>query len=117
MVSRKAIDGLFGGDSSRSATSFPLRAVYRVDAVSECAAPVQILVSVPKRRFHHAVDRNRAKRQVREAYRQHKDIVADRVGAGRQLSLAFIWLSDRHVATARVEQCVVNLLRRIGEKL
>jgi ribonuclease P protein component len=117
MVSRSAITGLFGGDDSRSLASFPLRAVYKVVSPSATATPVQILISVPKRRFHHAVDRNRVKRQVREAYRLHKSILADHVAADSQLLLSFVWLSASHVPSAVVERCVVNILRRIAEKL
>ena len=37
--------------------------------------PVQLLLSVSKRRFRHAVSRNRAKRLMREAYRRHKHLL------------------------------------------
>ncbi|MBA9079771.1 ribonuclease P protein component [Rufibacter quisquiliarum] len=37
--------------------------------------PVQLLVSVSKRYFKKAVDRNRLKRQIREAYRLQKQVV------------------------------------------
>jgi ribonuclease P protein component len=79
-------------------------------------APVQLLISVPKKRFKHAVDRNRVKRQIREAYRLHKTILCDAVPADRQLLLAFIWLSDEHVASAEVENRVVRLMQRIAER-
>jgi ribonuclease P protein component len=50
---------------------FPLRVVYRVmpreDADKRPA--VRVLTSVPKKQFKHAVDRNRFKRLIREAYR------------------------------------------------
>ena len=106
MVSQKLIDTLFGGGCSQSMAAFPLRAVYIKKDRAQGEAPVQILVSVPKKRFKHAVDRNRVKRQVREAFRQHK-----------QLLLAFIWLSDEHRPSRDVESRVVGLMQRMAEKL
>lgn len=41
--------------------------------------PVQVGVSVPKRNFKKAVDRNRIKRLLRESYRKQKFIVYDNV--------------------------------------
>lgn len=55
---------------------FPLRVVYRVAerVEGDKRATVRVLVSVPKKQFKHAVDRNRFKRLIREAYRlqQHE---------------------------------------------
>ena len=80
-------------------------------------APVQILVSVPKKRFRHAIDRNRVKRQVREAFRLHKDLLHRAVPDTQRLLLAFIWLSDEYRPSSEVSQRVVNLIRRVGEKI
>ncbi len=115
LVSRKLIDALFSG--SRSMAAFPLRVVYIKKDCAQEDEPVQILVSVPKRHFKHAVDRNRVKRQVREAYRHHKSLLYESLPAGQQLLLAFIWLSSQHVPTAEVERCVVSLMKRLVEKL
>ena len=97
--------------------AFPLRAVYRKQERTEGAAPVQLLISVPKKRFHHAVDRNRVKRQVREAFRHHKQVLYDALSADSQLLLAFIWMADEHQPSSIVENKVVGLMRRISEKL
>lgn len=62
---------------------FPLRVVYRVmlrdvgthgSCVRDNRPAVRVLVSVPKKQFKHAVDRNRFKRLIRESYRlqQHE---------------------------------------------
>ncbi len=72
----------------------------------------KFLISVPKRYFKHAVKRNRVKRQVREAYRKHKALVAD-----YPVALAFIWLDDELRNSNEVESRVINLLRRISERL
>lgn len=77
-----------------------------------------ILVSVPKKRFRRAVKRNRAKRQVREAYRKSKSILLRALEErGECMVLAFIWLDDNLYASDVVEEKVKNLLVRIVEKL
>lgn len=124
-MSRKLIDRLFVGGGSKSMSCFPLRLVFMVlDHNDEALenkgshvdmADVQMMISVPKRCFKHAVDRNRVKRQVREAYRRHRDLYE--LSEGKYLAMAFIWLDHQHHETAEVEDKVVNLLRRLGEKL
>lgn len=113
LVSRKRIDMLFSG--SRSVAAYPLRAVY-INKVRAGEDAVQLLISVPKKRFHHAVDRNRVKRQIREAYRKNKWLIYDALPADKQLLLAFVWLSDRHLPSAEVEHRVVSLLQRVAEE-
>lgn len=122
LCSKKLIDALFNGSNSRAMSAFPLRAVYMPLATLETpaspetpetpASSSQMLISVPKRYFKRAVKRNRVKRQVREAYRHNKHIIAD-----EQLAIAFIWLSDKLYATPEVEDRVRNLLTRIKEKM
>lgn len=115
LVSRRLIDTLFAG--SHSMAAFPLRAIYIYKERASHDAPVQLLVSVPKKRFHHAVDRNRVKRQLREAYRHHKNLLTQALPADRQLLLAFVWLSDRHMPSNEIDKRVVSLMQRIAEKL
>jgi len=117
IASLKLIETLFGGGCSQSVAAFPLRAVYMLSERQPNEAPVQLLISVPKKRFKHAVDRNRVKRQVREAFRQHKDLLYPVVPETQRLLLAFIWLSDEHRPSKEVEGRIVTLMRRIGEKL
>ena len=117
MVSLKLIESLFGGGCSFSVAAFPLRAVYMLSERQTGDSPVQLLISVPKKRFKHAVDRNRVKRQIREAFRQHKDLLWQVVPEEQRLLLAFIWLSDEHRLSKEVTQRVVGLMERISEKL
>ncbi len=123
IVSQKLVEQLFGGGQSHSLTAFPLRAVFllrKADSNEEqrqLPPPVQMLVSVPKRRFKHAVDRNHVKRQVREAFRHHKHLLAQAVPTGQQLAVAFIWQSDRHISTADVFGRVAMLIHRIAGKI
>lgn len=74
-----------------------------------------ILISVPKRLFKHAVDRNRVKRQIREAYRNNRELI--KTPEGKVIHIAFIWLDSKHYPTEVVEAKVKNLLTRMTEKI
>ena len=113
MVSNLLIEALFENGSSQSVSAFPLRAVYQTVERREGHAPVQILISVPKKRFKHAVDRNRVKRQIREAYRRHKQLLWGALADHQEMLLGFIWLSDRHYPTSDVESRVVRILEKV----
>ena len=115
IVSNLLIETLFEKGNSQSLSAYPLRAVYLRTEHREGCAPVQLLISVPKKKFKHAVDRNRVKRQIREAYRKNKAILEGTVGEGQMLLIAFIWLSDRHFATNEVEKRVVSLLKQMAK--
>ena len=117
IVSQKTIDELFSGDHSHSQVVYPVRAVFMSRPRQPGDEPVQLLLSVPKRRFRHAVDRNRVKRQLREAYRHHRQLLADAVADDQSVALAFIWLSSEHVATDNVDHRVSQLLSRIAQRL
>jgi len=69
LKSRKLIGKLF--EEGKSVKKFPIRLVYlQTDHTSNF--PIQAAFSVPKRNFKKAVDRNRIKRLLREAYRHEK---------------------------------------------
>ena len=122
LKSKLIIDRLFAGGNG-SFASFPLRTVYmKVERNTETVnvaddVPVSILISVPKKRFHHAVDRNRVKRQIREGWRSHQQVLREALPSDQQLLVALVWLSDQHLLTNEVENRVVSLIQRISEKL
>ena len=113
MTSNLLMEALFENGSSQSVSAFPLRAVYQTIARHSDHGPAQILISVPKKRFKHAVDRNRVKRQIREAYRQHKQLLWESMADNQEMLVGFVWLSDRHYPSREVEQRVVKILQRI----
>lgn len=113
---RSDISRLFQA-GSRAATAYPLRAVFRRVPPVGGEPPVKVLLSVGKRHFHHAVDRNRAKRQLREAYRHHKQVILDALPADEALSLGLIWLADTPQPTALVTDRLERLLHLIADRL
>lgn len=115
LCSRKAIESLFG-EGSRSLTAYPLHAIYK-----PAGDTTQVLFSVSKRHFKHAVDRNRAKRQVREAWRLNKDILICAAEGpkpvARTLHIAFLWLADELQESELIQRKMRNLLHRIAEEI
>ena len=119
LCSKKLIERLFAG-GNRSFPAFPLRVVYMPLSADENPTDVSILISVPKKRFKHAVKRNQVKRQVREAYRLNKHILIDSLKAQespKKMALAFIWLDNKIHSTNEVEYKVKKLLHHIAENM
>ena len=117
--SKKLIERLFAG-GNKSFPAFPLRVVYMPLTPEENPADASILISVPKKRFKHAVKRNHVKRQVREAYRHNKYILLNALKAKEsptKMVLAFIWLDNKLYSTEQVEYKVKKLLTHIAEEI
>ncbi len=116
LCSRILMDRLFQGES-HSVSAYPLRAVFLPVDTDEQKG-VSVLISVPKKRFHDAVDRNRVKRLLREAYRKHKHFLAEQMTVREQgLLIAFIYVSAQIESTAYIEKRMTRLLEKIGESL
>ncbi len=76
LKSKKLIEKLY--EQGSSVKSFPLRMVY-LQTKHTSDFPAQVGVSVSKRNFKSAVDRNRIKRLLRESYRLQKEILYDHI--------------------------------------
>lgn len=98
---------------------FPLRAIYMLEELSaDDDVAVELLISVPKRKLHRAVDRNRMKRQIREAYRLHKQELWDAaLASGKKVLLAFVSIDEQPCSTEKVSRSVVKILNRLTDKI
>ena len=117
ICSKKLINELFTGNG-RSMTAFPLRVVFMKRTIVDDQPRAAMLVSVPKRYFKHAVDRNRVKRPVREAFRRNKSIITQNLTDDHDaVAMAFVWLTNEKFPSSEVENRMVRLLTRISECL
>lgn len=117
ICSKKLINELFTGNG-RSMTAFPLRVVFMKRTIVDDQPRAAMLMSVPKRYFKHAVDRNRVKRQVREAFRRNKSIITQNLTDDHEaVAMAFVWLTNEKYPSSEVENRMVRLLTRISECL
>lgn len=111
---RSEIEALFAKRSGK--TFYPIRVV--LNCKEEDNPTHKILISVPKKRLKHAVDRNRIKRLVREAYRLNKDILLneERENSNKSIHIAFIYLADEVMNYSEISKAVVHALRYISQE-
>jgi len=100
LSSRKAIAALF--QTGRIQVSTPVRILYRVSG--EGVYPASMAVSIPKRLFRRAVDRNLLKRRIREIYRKNKPLFYDQLNrAGIRLELVIQYQKREMVSYGELE--------------
>jgi ribonuclease P protein component len=106
-----AIEKLFA--EGNSFFIYPLKIIW-MDYESDIKSHAQLLISVPKRNFKNAVDRNHLKRQIREAYRLHKNFLYDYLGSkGRKCALAIVFTGKNKVPFAQLEGIINLSLQRL----
>ncbi len=114
LCSHAAIDALFARREGNVSTSFPLRAVWQVND-SRQQKTAQFLISIPKKRFKHAVDRVLLRRRTREAYRLNRHCLEAPDGVA--LDIAFIYLGSTIAKYDEIEQAMKKLLAKISANL
>ncbi|RTQ49779.1 ribonuclease P protein component [Hymenobacter gummosus] len=107
---KKLITELFGQGSSFGV--YPLRLVW-LPLPEPTNEPPQVLVSVSKRTFKRAVDRNYLKRLVREAYRLNKHRLTEAVGGHRVGQLAIIYTGKEKKPFTVVQNKLISGLERL----
>jgi ribonuclease P protein component len=107
---KKLIDELFARGSSFGL--YPLRLIW-LPAPAATTAPPQVLVSVSKRNFKRAVDRNYFKRLMREAYRLNKFRLTEAAGGHSVGLLAIIYTGKEKKPFTLVEKKLISGLERL----
>ncbi len=110
LTSQRKIDQLL--ESGKSYTTFPFR-VYWLSESEKNQSPVQVAFSVSKKRFKKAVVRNQIKRRIREAYRQHKELLEPLADKERKLSVLLVYISDEVLSYSLIEKKIVIALQQL----
>ena len=106
LKSQKTIELLF--EEGKSVSKFPIKLFYISSKNSE---KTKAGFTVPKKSFKKAVDRNRIKRQVREAYRLQKHLL--KLDNGVEFALFFLYIGKEKLPYAKIEAAMKSLLKKL----
>ncbi len=110
LKSKKEIELLFS--EGKTIVKHPIRLVYR-EAVFDDDVSIKTAVSVSKRHFKTAVDRNRIKRLLRESYRKNKYLVPKTT---HQFAFMFLYSGNEMPEYQFIEPKVKGILQKFVEK-
>jgi ribonuclease P protein component len=125
LKSRKQTQHLFS--TGQAINVFPIRLIYTIEPIEtslDNIAPTSLLqagVGAPSRTFRKAVQRNRVKRLLREAYRLEKpNFLTQAVLDNKRVNLFFLY-TDALVLTqvaiqAKVKEALTLLVTKLNKK-
>jgi len=118
LCNKRLLDELFRNGSSF--LLYPFRVSYKSVYFPQ-QVPVQVVISVSKRRFKRAHDRNLIKRRIREAYRLHKaELLYPGIEDKKQIVLALSYIgkeiTDFHFVEKKLKSVFERLTTALNER-
>lgn len=100
-----------------SIIAYPLRAVWLAvpcdGGGNNRPVAARFLISIPKKRIRHAVDRVLLRRRTREAYRLNRHLLEGVLQEGKTLLIGFNWLANHECDYTTIERSMHELLCKI----
>lgn len=116
LCSVTAINTLFDRHAANfTHAAFPIRMFWRINPTRNVGAPLQFLISVPKKKLRLAVDRVTMRRRIREAFRLHHHEFP--LPEGMRIDVAFVYVDSKLHSYQHVERSMLRLLSSIKSAL
>ena len=91
--------------------------MFYAELTGQRQVPVQVLISVSKRSFRKATERNRVKRLVRESYRKNKEqLYHYRADHNGQLLIGLVYTARAILSYPEIERKIILILQRLIEQ-
>ena len=122
---KSLVDALF--KTGKSFYEFPLRATWRKisaedlnsnfrDHVPQGIGPIQLLITIPKKKRKKAVDRVLLRRRIREAYRLNRLELKQALEQDKDLgtfSLALVYIHNQNLPYQIIEEKIRKILKKL----
>lgn len=126
---RSLVEGLYR--IGKSFYEFPFRVTWRTmneeelqknfrNNIPDGIGRVQMMVSVPKKKRRHAVDRVQMRRRIREAYRLNRISLCKQIEDSltiRTLSIGIVYIHNQNLPYSTIEEKVKVILEKMSKKI